>query len=982
MTQDRFARLKDLLLKASDLPETKRQAFLDDACKDDPDLRKEVERILEYDAAASGVLKTGAGMVTPRSLIEDVTTTQEHQIKSPERIAGYRIIRKLGEGGMGVVYEAEQESPRRPVALKVVRGGACVDEHRVKLFRREVQTLGRLKHPSIAAIYEAGRTEHGQHFFAMELVAGVPLDEYLEARPLKGANLKAEIRARLSLFLQICGAISYAHQRGVIHRDLKPTNILVATVAGGSDSRSGSAAATTQVKVLDFGLARITDTDVTMTTMATEVGKIQGTLPYMSPEQARGNPEAIDLRSDVYSLGVILYEMVTGERPYDIQRTMVHEAVRVICEEEPARPSTIERTVRGDLETIALKALEKEPGRRYQSVSALAGDIDRYLTDQPILARPPNATYRARKFVRRHRSAVGIGVVAVLAVTALAVAIGLGVRLRDERPAPFRIGRSVQVTSDAAWEGEPAISPDGKRVAFVADRMGNRDVYVVDARGDRPTRLTDHPSSDRYPAWFPDGRTIAFVSDRSGSASIWTVGLDGGDPILVVPDAQYPSLSPDGNSIAFSRADSTGNLRIARAPLNDPAASEVLTGPEDGQWDHLDPSWSPDGRSIAYATQSNIWVLSLDSGTTRPATTHGFFHRYPAWSADCRYLYFASEWEGTRAIWWAHVADGVPHRITLGTGSESHPSVSTDGRRLAYATHSEDSDIVLLDVETGVERVLSGPLDERMPSFSPDGNSVVFVSERRDAQGDLWLQQWTGDRISEARRITDRPGMAAHPAISPDGQWIAYYEIIEGTWRDIWLVPITGGSPVRFTMDPAPDVQPAWSPDGSALAFISERDGARRVWVAAIRDGERVGEPHPVTPSYMEALAPAWSPDGLSIAYVGWTGEGTEIWITSAEGTGVPRQVTRDAGALSVRWGPSGRTLVAIVGWEGETDSLELQAIDPETGRTIPSRYAVGMGRAINNPGFDISADGRRIAFARQETRGDIWILESEYDGS
>ena len=272
----------------------------------------------------------------------------------PQTIGRYRIVGKLGEGGMGIVFEAEQQNPRRRVALKIIRGGSLVDEQRVRMFQREVNTLALLKHPNIGAIYEAGRTEAGEHFFAMELVRGRTLDDYLRHRT--GALDTGEIRFRLRLFHSICSAVNYAHQRGVIHRDLKPSNIVVSE---GKDS----ADALPEIKILDFGLARITDTDVEAATAVTEIGVIKGTLPYMSPEQTRGNPDEIDLRSDVYSLGVILFEMLTGGRPYDTKNTSLVDALRIICERPPLSLRQAWSGARGpdaDLETIIGKALEKE----------------------------------------------------------------------------------------------------------------------------------------------------------------------------------------------------------------------------------------------------------------------------------------------------------------------------------------------------------------------------------------------------------------------------------------------------------------------------------------------------------------------------------------------------------------------------------------------------------------------------------------------
>jgi len=299
-------------------------------------------------------------------------------------IGRYRIKGLIGGGGMGNVYAAVQEEPRRTVALKVMKPGIAAPRA-MRRFELEAQTLARLRHPGIAQIYEAGTHDEGSGpvpYFAMEYVAGAKsITEYADGRSLG-------IRERLELFAKVCDAVHHGHQKGIIHRDLKPSNILV-------DS-SGNP------KIIDFGVARATDSDMAVTTLQTDVGQLIGTLQYMSPEQCDADPDGLDTRSDVYALGVVLYELLCARPPYDLAQVALHEAARVIREEAPEKPSTIDRTLRGDVETITLKALEKEPERRYQSAADLGRDIERYLTSEPIEARPASALYQLRLMATRH----------------------------------------------------------------------------------------------------------------------------------------------------------------------------------------------------------------------------------------------------------------------------------------------------------------------------------------------------------------------------------------------------------------------------------------------------------------------------------------------------------------------------------------------------------------------------------------------------
>ncbi|MHC4587986.1 MAG: serine/threonine protein kinase [Planctomycetota bacterium] len=370
-------------------------------------------------------------------------------------IGRYQVNRTIGSGGMGAVYEAVQDHPRRLVALKVLRHGAA-SRQAMKRFRHEAEILGRLRHPNIAQIYEAGTFDTGegaQPFFAMELVKGRPLLEYAESREL-GA------RQRLELLVKVCEAVQHAHLKGVIHRDLKPDNILV--------DDSG------EPKILDFGVARVTDSDVQVTTMRTDIGQLIGTVPYMSPEQVAGDPGELDARSDVYALGVVVYELLTGCLPYDLRDKAIPEAVRIIGEQDPTPLSSVSRVFRGDIDTIVAKALEKEKARRYQSAAELATDIRHHLSDEPIVARPASAFYQLRKFARRNKTLVGgLAAVFVVLIAGIIVSTVGFMQASNQRAAAVEEARKALVINEFLSDMLMSANPDeGRRELTVVELIG------------------------------------------------------------------------------------------------------------------------------------------------------------------------------------------------------------------------------------------------------------------------------------------------------------------------------------------------------------------------------------------------------------------------------------------------------------------------------------------------------------------------------
>jgi eukaryotic-like serine/threonine-protein kinase len=398
----------------------------------------------EENPDADQTMMPGDGADPDRTMMPGVDGAGGAQ-RYPEEIGPYRILRLLGEGGMGSVYLAEQKNPHRFVALKVIKRG-FVSADLLRRFEREGEALGRLQHPGIAQIYEAGMADSSfgpQPYFAMEYIAGQTLIEYVKEQRL-------DVRARLELMAKICDAMNHAHQRGIIHRDLKPVNILV--------DQTG------QPKILDFGVARVGGTETEMT-LQTDLGELLGTLPYMSPEQVQLDPAELDVRSDVYALGVIMYELLAGKLPHDMRGMALPELVHTIRDVDPISLGSIKRIYRGDIETIAAKALEKDKARRYASAAEMAADIRHYLADEPIVARPPTTNYQLRKFARRHKALVS-GVVAVVLALSAGVVVSTWqlVRARRAEASAKAVSDFLQndllAQASVANESGPATNPD------------------------------------------------------------------------------------------------------------------------------------------------------------------------------------------------------------------------------------------------------------------------------------------------------------------------------------------------------------------------------------------------------------------------------------------------------------------------------------------------------------------------------------------
>ncbi len=869
----------------------------------------------------------------------------------PPETVRYTLLEKIGSGGMGEVFRAHDSRLSREVAIKFLPEWLAEEPKALRRFQREAQAAAALNHPNILNVHDLAVVD-GRPCIVTELLDGQTLRRRLEDAPLS-------LRDVVGLAAQVLSGVAAAHARGIVHRDLKPENLFV--------TRDG------QVKILDFGIVKVAEAAVERrgTTTATGPGEIIGSVGYMSPEQVQGLP--VDHRSDIFSLGTVLYEMSTGGRPFSgaTQTALVASIIK----DTPVPVSAQNTAMPPELSEVVKRCLEKEPEHRYQSVTALRDELLR-LAPLPL----DGAANRGQRVSRTS----GL-LAAVLVLVAVMVAVVFWSSRRAASPTAGQAGSArggasqfsapSQVTAAPGWETQPALSPDGTLIAYTSNESGNADVWVMPSSGGNAVNVSNNEATDEKPAWFPDNSAVVYTSDRGGGWGVWKAPPLGGGSVLLVADARDPAISPDARQIAFVRPDASGTGRVMVAPLADVSRAQTLVAaPDRIRESEEDPAWSPRGQLICYSSYRSLWVVPSSGGAGRRLTEDREVYIEPVWSADGRWIYFSSLRGGAWALYQVSADGGVPARLTKGAGAERHPTLSRDGARLAFSNFDEDSDIVIHDLRSGREEKTGSTREESSPALSRDGRLLVYArSAGRRPGTELWVQPLSDGRTSGTPyRLSDQPGAVSQPSFSPDGRWVVYQRVLDAN-RDIWTIPAGGGEPVRITDDPADDLYPVWSPNGDSVAFASTRDGGVHIWVVPVKDGHAAGTARQVTHEAGVQECPAWSPDGRQLAYVGRAPDGPEAFVMASDGSGSPRQITTGAAARWLRWGPAGSGVIVNGTWRA--GPLALRMVDPVTLAVTAPNPPVIIGGPSAVDSFNISFDGRLVVFAKPVWSGDLWMM-------
>ena len=868
------------------------------------------------------------------------------------RIGPYEIVSRLGAGGMSEVYRAFDPRIRREVAIKVLPPTLAKFADRMHRFEQEARATGALNHPNLLTIFDTGKQD-GRPYIVTELLEGETLRSHIRD---DDTAVRLPVRKAIDYGIQIANGLAAAHERGIVHRDLKPENLFV--------TRDG------RVKILDFGVAKLRTNESGETGLSdeqtmeqdTSPGTVIGTVGYMSPEQVRG--QSVDPRSDIFSLGTLLYEMLAGEHPF--RGDSPADTMSAILREEPRELTSINPNVPPGLDRVIRHCLEKSPEQRFQSARDLAFQLDM------LSSASGTAQTIETSFIEQWNRPL-VGIAGVLALLAVGLAAGWLIRGRTAPEAPQM--RFSQVTYEEGVEMQPALAPEGETFVFTRGTGAAADIYLQRVGGRNAINLTPRcPQADGQPAFSRDGELIAYRSECEGGG-IFVMGATGESARRLTPSCHNPSWSPDAKQLVCA-TETVNFTPTSRGQLSELWVVNVSTGerklllPSDG----VQPNWSPNGHRIAYwsivgeAAQRDLFTIDPSaedpSKTIVRVTDDVALDWNPVWSHDGRYLYFGSDRNGSMNLWRLRMDEesgkpkGEPEPVTTPARFGAHYSPSRNGMRMLYSSFDQEETLraVSFDPVTGAvggapRPVLAGSFLVFSAQVSPDGRYVAVTN--RGVQEDLFvIEVATG----EIRQLTNDPARDRGAVWSPDGQKIYFYSQRDENRYEIWRINADGSALQRVTRTEGRSVwYPGVSPDGTKLSFYNDEH-------TFVVDANSSSAKPEALPSALQGSAPqlnVWSPDGTMLA---GTLRGRPGIVVYSFQDREHRPIT-ESGARPIWIAP--REILYSDGGRLRVVNVDTKAI-----RDVPTPFPV--------TNMSLSGDGRTLVFSDRKVESDVWMAETE----